>query len=173
MTTNKQTTAIAKKQITLRNQLWPGTEDRLWHQKKEGHKGFVTIPKTMPMILKIMDRMSKGKPVSSTYLALWCSTWDNSFIVLSRPRDLAYAAGFGGQRGEYTWKARMRILEELGFIEVRPGRGGDFGYALILNPHLVIRKHRSDKTPGLLDADYAALIEIAQEVGAKDMTGEL
>ena len=47
---------------------------------RKAHKGFTTIPKTMPLILRIMDEMTKGAPVSSTYMTLWCSTWDNGFV---------------------------------------------------------------------------------------------
>ncbi|HET6159541.1 MAG TPA: hypothetical protein VFE34_14445 [Dongiaceae bacterium] len=162
----KAGSGIAKRQLALRNQLWPGAEDRLWHRST--NKGFATIPKTMPVILKVMDGMSKGQPVSSTYLALWCATWDNSFVSL-KPRDLAFAAGFSGQRGERTWATRMRLLKGLGFIDIKPGKGGEFGYALIFNPHRVIREHYEAKTPGLVAGDYTALVELAIDVGAKDM----
>ncbi len=53
---------IAKKQLALREQLWPGIEPRLWHRL--ANKGFATIPKTMPLLLRIMDEMTKGAPVS-------------------------------------------------------------------------------------------------------------
>lgn len=166
----KTGSGIAKRLLELRNQLWPGVEARLWHRST--NKGFATIPKTMPIILKMMDAMTKGQPVSSTYLALWCATWDNSFVVL-KPRELAFAAGFSGQRGERTWAARMRLLKALGFIDVQPGKGGEFGYALIFNPHRVIRDLREAKAPGLMVGDYTALMELAIEVGAKDMLGEV
>ena len=82
MTTIREASAITKKQLALRELHWPGKEDMLWHRL--ANKGFATIPKTMPMILKIMDDMTKGAPVSSTYLTLWCHTWDNSFVVLNK-----------------------------------------------------------------------------------------
>jgi hypothetical protein len=82
---------------------------------------------------------------------------------------LAFAAGFGGQRGERTWAGRMRILKELGFIDYKPGKGGEFGYAVIFNPHLVIRKHHKAKSPGLIGSDYSGLVEMAIDIGAKDM----
>jgi hypothetical protein len=158
---------IAKKQLTLRDQLWPGASKDLWDRR--AHTGFTTIPKTMPLLLKIMDEMTKGHPVSSAYLALWCSTWDNSFVSLSKQNELAHAAGFSGQRGIRTWVSRMKLLQDLGFIDIKPGPAGLMGFALIWNPHVVIREHYQKKTPGLTEASYNALLERASDIGAKDM----
>ena len=77
MSSAREANAIATKQLELRETLWPGHEPFLWNRKI--NKGFATIPKTMPLILKIMDELTKGAPVSSTYLTLWCQTWDNSY----------------------------------------------------------------------------------------------
>ena len=167
MTTKRAGSAIRLKNMALRDHLWPGNAIWLWD--RNAHKGFTTIPKTMPLILKIMDEMTKGAPVSSTYLALWCSTWDNSFVTLSKPGDLAVASGFGGQRGEHTWLGRVKKLQELGFITVKAGKSGPMSHALIFNPHWVIRYHHDRKTPGLMEASYTALLELALEVGANDM----
>jgi hypothetical protein len=158
---------IAKKQLALREQLWPGIAPHLWHRL--ANKGFATIPKTMPLIMRIMDEMTKGAPVSSTYLTLWCSTWDNGFVQHIRPDEMAYASGFGGQRGEHTWIGRMKKLQELNFIDLKAGKAGPMTYALIYNPHLALQWHHSQKTPGLTEASYSALIERALDVGALDM----
>lgn len=158
---------IAKKQLVLREQLWPGFAPHLWNRL--ANKGFATIPKTMPLVMRIMDEMTKGAPVSSTYLTLWCSTWDNGFVQHIRPDEMAYASGFGGQRGEHTWIGRMKKLQELQFIDLKAGKAGPMTYALIYNPHLALQWHHSQKTPGLTEASYSALIERALDVGALDM----
>lgn len=168
MTSIREAGAIAKKQLAIRELHWPGVEPHLWNRK--AHKGFTTIPKTMPLILKAMDEITKGAPVSSTYLTLWCCTWDNSFVVLNKPQDMADAAGFGGQRGVHTWATRMKKLQELHFIDIKPGKSGPMSNAIIWNPHLTLRYLHDQKTPGLTEATYNALIEWALEVGAKDMT---
>lgn len=171
MITVSKKSAIANKQIALRDQLWPGAEPLLWQRKT--NKGFTTIPKTFPIVLQIMDEMTKDTPVSRTYMSLWCSTWDNSFVSLSKPREMAYASGFSGQRMEYTWISRMRLLEKLKFIAIRSGKAGPLSHALILNPHFVIRRHYLRKTPGLMEASYTALIEWGLEIGATDITADL
>jgi hypothetical protein len=165
--TIREANAIAKKQLALRELHWPDIEDKLWNRK--ANKGFATIPKTMPLILKIMDEMTKGAPVSSTFLTLWCCTWDNSFVVLNKHGDMANASGFSGQRGEYTWSTRMLKLQELNFIDIKPGKSGPMSNAIIFNPHLVIRNHHTKKTPGLTEASYNSLVEWALDIGAKDM----
>ena len=113
MASSREAGAIAKKQLALRDHLWPGTDKRwLWDFHED--KGFTRIPKTLPLIAKIMDEMTKGAPISSTYLTLWCCTWDNnSFVTLNKPGEMANAAGFGGQRGVHTWASRMKMLYKL------------------------------------------------------------
>lgn len=159
--------AIAQKQLDQRNVLWPNVDGWLWDRK--ANKGFATIPKTMPLILQVMDEMSKGKPLSGTYLGLWCATWDNSFVNISKSQEMAHGAGFSGQRAEYTWSARMKLLQELHFIDIKPGKSGAISHVIIWNPHRVIRHHHEQKTPGLVEASYNMLLDRALEIGAKDM----
>ncbi|WP_082494152.1 hypothetical protein [Methylobacterium sp. Leaf106] len=168
MTSVREKSAIAAKQIALREQLWPNVDAWLWQRK--ANKGFTTIPKTFPLILQIMDEMTKDTPVSRTYMALWCSTWDNSFVNLSKPKELAHASGFSGQRRESTWISRMRLLAKLNFISIADGKSGPMSHAIIWNPHHVIRMHHAQKTPGLAAGSYNALVEWALEIGAGDMT---
>jgi len=164
----KELSAISKKQLAIRDLHWPNADEWLWD--RHAHKGFTTIPKTLPVILKIMDEMTKGAPVSSTYLTLWCHTWDNSFVALSKQAEMANAAGFGGQRGEHTWVTRVRKLRDLKFINVKAGKSGPLSNAIIWNPHLVIRWHYHMKTPGLTEQSYNSLLETALDIGALDMT---
>ncbi len=171
MAAGREAKAITKKQLAQRELLWPGSEPWLWHRL--ANKGFATIPKTMPIILQIMDDLSNGKPVSSTYLGLWCETWDNSMVNVSKPQDMAHAAGFSGQRAVYTWAGRMQLLHKLRFIDIKPGKSGDISHVLIWNPHRVIRWHHAQKTPGLLEANFNGLLERALDIGANDMIDDV
>jgi len=83
--------------------------------------------------------------------------------------DMANAAGFGGQRGEHTWATRMKKLQELKCIDIKPGKSGAMSNAIIWNPHYILRWHNSIKTPGLTAQSYNALMETALELGANDM----
>jgi hypothetical protein len=171
MATAREGREIAKKQLAMRDNLWPGVEQHLWHRL--ANKGFATIPKTFPIILRIMDEMTNGAPVSATYQTLWCNTWDNSYVTIGRASYLAYASGFSGQRAEHTWTTRVKKLHELRFIDIKAGRAGPLTNVIIWNPHLVLRWHHQQKTPGLLEGSYNTLLEWAYDIGAKDMTDEV
>ena len=164
---NKRYGKFAASQLKLRSKLWPEIDETLlWLRKKK--TGFITIPRTLPIIQSIMDDMANGMPVSSTYFDLWCRSFDECFVTLSKPNEIAFSAGFTGQRGPRTWAARMRSLSEMGFIKLASGASGPISYALILNPHLVIKKIRDAGVPGIREDKYNALIARALEIGADD-----
>lgn len=166
--TRKPRKKIAQRQLDLRARLWPAlTEGAIWQRKK--HDGFTTIPRTMPLMMSIMDDLSGGQPISLTYLELWCRAFDECFVTLSKPREMAFHSGFTGQRAERTWRARMKILVELGFIDVREGPSGPMSYALIYNPYLVIRRLHAQKRTGVREDKYNALLERAGEISASDL----
>lgn len=166
---SRRSERVHERQLALRAQLWPDLDDRaLWHRKR--NDGFTTIPRSMGLILTIMDEMTKGKPVSSTYIELWCRTFDEMVVQLSKARELATHSGFSGQRAERTWRDRMRILEKLGFILIAGGPSGAMSYALLLNPYHVIETHRRNKSAALRQDAYFALAARALEVGAADLT---
>ena len=159
---------VQKRQLMLRDKLWPDLDpDLLWDRKKKA--GFTTLPRTMPLLLQIMDAMTKGKQVSSTYLDLWCRAHDACFVILAKPTEMAFHAGFTGQRAITTWKDRIKSLAALGFIDVQPGPSGDLSYALLLNPYLVVKRLHDDRRPGFTRDLYNALHERMIEIGAKDL----
>jgi hypothetical protein len=166
--TSKPKKKIAQRQLELRAKLWPHIKPgHLWQRKE--HQGFYTIPRTMPIILSIMDDLSKGKPISTTYLELWARAFDECFVSLSKSREMAFHSGLTGQRAERTWKDRIKTLAKLGFIETQSGSSGAMSYAIILNPYLVIRSLGEKNHPGIRDDKYHALMERAAEVGATDL----
>jgi hypothetical protein len=119
----------------------------------------------MALIMSIMDDLSKNKPVSSTYLELWTRTFDEGFATLSKAREIAFHSGFSSERAERTWKSRLKILNDLEFINLQGGASGAASYALILNPYKVIQKHHDRKTPGMREDKYNALVARAIELG--------
>lgn len=163
---NKQ--QILEKKLAFRKQLWPGIkDDDLWTHKRRD--GFVPIPRVMPLILQIMNDLSP-RPLASTYLDLWCRKFEEQYVTLNRPhKEYAFFAGFSGQRGEQTWKERIRELAKLGFIKLEAGASGEFSYALILNPLKVIQSHVEKKTQGLRKDYLNALLDRSNQVKAKDL----
>lgn len=136
---------IAEQQEKLRDSLWPNlAAQELWHHDRSD--GWLNVPRALPIVLRIMDMLAdKGKPVSATYLDLWCRTFNNSFVIASHPREMAYFSGFTGERAEHTWRTRIRKLVDLGFIRTAEGATGKEHYILILNPFRVILGHIKKK----------------------------
>ncbi len=175
--------AIRDRDHALRNSLFEDAEERLWDRNR--FHGFATIPKTMPYVCRILDEMSKGQPLASTYVALWCATWDDAFIKLGRMPDLSFSAGFSGQRGVRTFQDRVRKLVELGFVEVAPSGSQALGLAYLPNPHIQIMHLYAAKTDpagdpalkekaaGIQAATYNAFVERAQEIDCTDVKAEL
>lgn len=173
---------IRTKDVELRDTFWPDAADRFWDRNR--NDGYATVPKTMPLLMRALDEISKGKPLGATYFALWCATWDNGFVRLGRSPDLAYASGFTGARGVRQWQERMKLLETFGFVEIRPSGDQKFGLAFLPNPNIVLlglwaRKAKHDKgalepagLAGLQDATMSAFLERAIDVGANDATKE-
>ena len=158
---------IAEQREELRNSLWPNvTEAELWHRSTSD--GWLTVPRALPLVLRIMDMLAeKGKPVSPTYLDLWCRTFDNSFVIASKPREMAFYAGFTGERAQHTWATRIRQLSELEFIRIAAGASGPAHYILILNPFHIIQKHI--KADRLNQAVVNTLRDRMIEIGADDL----
>jgi hypothetical protein len=159
--------SILQRQLDARRKLWPElTDDMLWSMDKEG---WVALPRLMPLMLSIMDDLSgKGFPVSRTYLELWSRMRiEESFLALNRPEEMAFHAGFEGQRALRTWKDRMRRLANLGFIGVKPGPLGDLSYAVIYNPYHVIK--RAYLAGQVHENKWQALVIRANEVSAFDL----
>jgi len=130
----------------------------------------------------MMDEMSKNFPVSETYAALWCWTWDNNaFVRLNHIEDMAFAAGFTGQRGVRTFQDRLKRLEAMGFVELKAAGNSKMAFAYLPNPHIVIfRLYDALVSPttspelkaivrGLQEGTFNAFLARAQELGSKDV----
>lgn len=165
--TAKRVSAAQEKAKALRDSCWPGLdEQKLWN--RQSVSGFTTIPRTLPLIMNIIDVLTKNKPAGRAYFVLWCRTFDHSLLVIENPMTLAVEAGFTGERALTTWKDRMRSLVELGLIDAKAGATGLYHFVLLFNPHKVVwnLRHR------IQDETFRQLQFRAIEIGAKDMEPE-
>lgn len=160
----KRSARMSNKRLKLRQQHWPDiTSDDLWLRSET--KGFTTIPRGISIIMRVMDSLSLQKPLSNTYMALWCYAYDEMTVTIQKPRQMALESGFTGQRAENTWRERMKKLEELGFIRSAKGFSGDFHYVLLLNPYYVVKKLNDGEQYSLLPALYNTLLDRMDEIG--------
>lgn len=162
-----KTRSILKRQLEARSKIWPEvTNVMLWDRTERD--GFATVPRALPLIMNIMDDLSgKGFPVGQTYFEMWCRLYDELFLTLNRPEEMAFYAGFTGQRAVRTWKDRVKRLADLGFIDLKSGPLGDMSYAIFFNPYHVIKRAY---LKGLVAEDkYRALVIRMNEIGASDL----
>jgi hypothetical protein len=150
----------------LQKEFWPDIEDEdLWDSSR--NNGYVTLPRTMSLIMNIIDSLSKNQPAGQAYFVLWCYRRPGSSLVtIENPQVFAAETGFSGERALTTWKQRMKTLQELGFIDAKEGSTGAFHYVLIPNPHRVIQKLKGR----IQDALFRQIFNRALDIGAKDFT---
>ena len=129
---------------TKRDSIWPHAGGQVWDRKK--HKGFTSIPRTLPYVMLAMDSLCKNAPPSVPYFVLWTRAFEEHFLTIENPAAMAAESGYSGQRAVTTWNGRMKSLAELGFIEAKRGPTGDFQFVLLRNPNLVMESlHREGK----------------------------
>ncbi|MGS1027738.1 hypothetical protein [Burkholderia glumae] len=134
----------------------------LWHRKR--NDGFITIPRTLPIVMQAIDAQSKGQPAGHTLFCLWARSPDHSLLTIENPTTFAAEAGFVGERAVDTWRRRMKRLRELNFIQTKPGASGEFHYVLLLNPNAVMEWMRSQN---LIQNDlYSRFLERLADIGA-------
>lgn len=161
--------------LKMRAHLWPNLDvKRLWLRTDRTRKGFTTMPRTMALIINLIDDISKqvtnGKavPAGRTYLVLWCRVFDEGFVKIDNEAVAALEAGYAGERNVTTWRQHLAVLRDLGFIDCKAGPAGPYQYILLYNPYQVIRV-LNDK--GMIQqSTYTALFQRAIDVGATDLT---
>ncbi|MCY4152975.1 MAG: hypothetical protein OXE94_12190 [Aestuariivita sp.] len=163
---NRKHREILKKQLEIRAKLWPELNPKmLWTMDSDG---WVAVPRLMPLIMSVMDDLSgKGFPVSRTYFEMWARLRHEQFLTLNRSEEMAFHAGFEGQRALRTWKDRVQRLANLGFIGVKPGPLGDLSYAVFFNPYHVVKRAYLDNK--IQERKWQALVVRASEVGSLDL----
>lgn len=167
MANGKQATVKRMKMADRAQQLldlhFPNTPQAwLWHRKK--NDGFITIPRTLPIVMQAVDAESKGQPAGHTLFCLWARSPDNSVVSIDNPATFAAEAGFMGERAIDTWRRRMKKLRELHLIATKPGASGEFHYILLMNPNASMEWMRNQ---GLVqDGIYGRFLERVADIGA-------
>lgn len=143
--------------------LFPNTPPAfIWHRKT--NDGFITVPRTLPIVMQAIDMQSKGQPAGHTLFCLWARSPDNPCLVIENPATFAAEAGFLGERAVDTWRKRMKKLRELSMIQTKPGPSGDFHYILLVNPNASLEWM---KAKGMVqEGIYARFVDRLMEIGA-------
>lgn len=136
----------------------------LWYRKL--NDGYSTVPRTLPLAMQAIDSQSKGQPAGHTLLCLWIRAPDHPLLTIEAPATFAAETGFDGARAVDTWRRRMRLLRDLGFIEAKKGPTGDFHYVLLLNPNVGVERLRN--AGKVQDVLYGRFRDRLIDIGAQD-----
>jgi hypothetical protein len=154
-----------QQRLNLREEIWPGAGSHLWHRSTED--GYSTIPRTLPLLMTLIDQLKdKGKDAARVYLDLWCRQLDDSLVVVSDEASMAYSSGYiVPSRNLRSWRERIDLLRDLGFISVRPRGSRNYGYILLHHPHRVVQRLRAK---GLVPENWwLEFSNRASEIGAR------
>ncbi len=107
---------VAKdKRAKLIEEFWPG--EITWEGPNE--KGFFCAPRTLPLILCVLrqKQVSGNLDPTSVYLELFARKMGEGLIEMQHEEDHANASGYLETRAVRSWRDRMKILEDWGFIK--------------------------------------------------------
>lgn len=163
----KPLTKVAIRRQELRDNLWPGEGDKLWHRSTED--GYSTIPRTLPLVMTLIDQLKdKGRDISRVYFDLWCRQIDDSFVEVTDEESFAYSSGFTTTgRNVRSWRERIEMLRDLGFISVQPNGSRKYGYILLHHPHRVVLELKAQGKINVGDPWWGAFSKRASEIGAE------
>src|SRR2546426_10405180 len=89
--------------------------------RRSTRSSWFRAPRTFRLLLTLLKSkaLSGRQDPSSAYLALWARHLDSGIVEITNERELAYEAGYTGNRALRTWQERMRLLESLGLIKAQ------------------------------------------------------
>ena len=141
------------KRTALRERLFPG---EVSYEPPE--KGFIKATRTLPLILGLLGskEVSGDKDPSRVYLELLGRCMDSGIVELSSEAEHAYSAGYTTDRGVRTWRERMEVLEQAGFIKTKGLPAQKRKWVLLVDIDLAVeRLQKSKKVP----AEWTELYE--------------
>lgn len=170
----KRLSKAKESSLKMRKLLWPKIKDSdLWLREDLTKKGYTTMPRTMPLLIKLISdtskhvTKSKSVPAGKAYLVLWCRVFDEGYLKIDSEAVAAMEAGYEGERNVTTWREHLRVLKELGFIDAKEGPAGPYQHILIFNPYLAVKA--LNKKGWLQESTYIALFQRTSEIGASDL----
>lgn len=140
----------------MREMLAPGSQDLVWRGKEE--KGFWSAPRTMPLLLKLLNQkaLTEGRDVTLPYLDIWFRNFGEGVVEFEDEAEHAYICGYTGSRAVRTWRERIECLSRAGALRVFPKGQREQGLCLVMHPDEVVRAlHQRD----LVDQEWLSLYQ--------------
>jgi hypothetical protein len=165
----------AEQALSIRKVAWPKVgPERLWIlDGKRG--GFAQVPRTLSLLMHIIGaavkkKTGKSSAAASTYLVLWLHSYGEGVARVESEEQMAFEAGYGGERSKSTFRGHMKVLEDLGFIAHSGGARSPFEWVLMYNPYQVL--HELNKQGLVQDRQYTAMVQLLDDIGSsKELRG--
>lgn len=120
----------------LKKEFWPAVVP--WKGPEE--KGYFCSPRSLPLVLLALS--SKGvsgeHDPSLVYLELLSRHHGQGVIEMGHEEDHAFAAGYTSNRAVRTWRDRMKVLEDAGFIRTSGG-ARKYSRVLLVHPSIAMK----------------------------------
>ena len=128
----------AEARIDVLERNFPGWKKEVWDRKAE--VGYTTVPRTLGLITALLKQLCKGGDPSSVYVELWCRVYDEGLVEVRYAKELGVAAGFSPARAERSFRERVKLLRNLGFVKTAKRYDSDFDYIFLRHPDIVVRE---------------------------------
>jgi hypothetical protein len=152
----------------IRHEFFPGFDDKIWNLEDNEEKGWWTIPRTMPLILTLINMLDAEKKhdASRVYLDLWCRAFGAGIVEVLDEPTMAYSSNLISPRAVRSWHERIAFLERIEFIKTRGIGNRKVQYILLLHPHKVVASLRKQgKIPEMWYATFRQrMIQIGAEL---------
>lgn len=124
------------KRAKLLQELWPS--EQVWEGPDE--RGFFCAPRTLPLILCALKQknISKNLDPTSVYLELYSRNMGEGIIEMLHDEEHAYASGYFEARAIRSWRDRMKVLEDFGFIKSKQKGNRRYGFVILTHPSIVM-----------------------------------
>jgi len=154
---------LSARRLALRNKLWPDATRVVW--SRHDAKGFTTIPRTLPLIMRLIADLTPKGDASRVYLDLWFRAFDEGLVTVHDEIEMAYACGYDGPRAARTWREHIQTLADLGFIRVKQLGNREVGHVLLLDP--LTAAARLHTKGHVSEAWWNSFVTRADEIGAE------
>jgi hypothetical protein len=145
--------------------MWPDADKIVWSRHTDD--GYSTVPRTLPLIMTLIDLLETSVDASRVYTELWSRVHDEGFIEMVDEAEHAYASGYVTPRGQRSWRERIQVLEDLGFIKVKPKGGWRYGYVLLVHPHDVVETLMNTRGKDIPEAWRNLYLQRLSQIGAR------
>ncbi len=104
--------------------------------------GYFCTPRTFPYISCVLRQknISANIDPTSVLLELYSRHMGEGIIEMSHEDDHANASGYFGSRASRSWRDRMKILEDAGFIKAIEKGSRKYGYVVLVHPSIAMKK---------------------------------